>query len=67
MCGPLVGGWPDADVAVHGLPRRVRHPMAGLIVAENSDGDAIDVPPVYIFLFKQIKEEVLFYQSIKRI
>jgi hypothetical protein len=41
--------------------------MAGLIVAENSDGDAIDVPPVYIFLFKQIKEEVLFYQSIKRI
>lgn len=43
------GACPDANEAVHGLARGIRHAMAGFVVAENSDGDAVKVPPAFCF------------------
>ena len=36
---------PYAGVGVHGLARRERHAVARRVVAEHTDGDAVDVPP----------------------
>ena len=39
----------DAGVGVHGPARWVRHAVAFLVVAEHTDGDAVNVPPACAF------------------
>lgn len=39
---------PYARVGVHRLPRRERHAVAALVVAEHPDGRPVDVPPALI-------------------
>jgi len=49
--GPILRR-PDAGVGVHGPARRVRHAVALLVVAEHTDGDAVNVPPAWVCIFR---------------